>query len=103
MQKLSDALWIALSMVPLGALAGLAALLRSSEPMTPRAVAAALLNSGILAGALCALMFHWLPGAILFNVGMSALAGLGGNTAVGFALKAWQSFLAAQLKGESDE
>ena len=101
MQKLPDALWIAAAMIPLGAMAGLAALLRSKQELTSRGVLAAFLNSGILAAAICALMFHRFPEAVLLNIALSLLAGLGGNTAVGFAIKGWQAVLTASLKNVS--
>lgn len=78
----------ALAMFPLGALAGLAALLRSEAELTRRAVMSATLNSALLSGAMAALIF-WKFGdtQIWLASGISVLAGLGGNTAIGIMLQ----------------
>ena len=106
MKQLPDAVWdalcIAASMVPIGAAAGLAALLRSKQEATPRAIAAALVNSGLLAGALCLIMFHFDPDAILWNIGISVLSGLGGNTAIGIVIQLWKNYVKALVKSNDD-
>lgn len=89
---------VVLAMLPFGALAGFAALLRSEEELTWRAVVAAMLNSSLFSAAFCALMF-WAYGSenILLNVAMSIMAGLGGNTAVGFGVRVWRTVVKSQL------
>ena len=83
------AILAALAMIPLGALAGLAALLRSDANLTKRAIAAATLNSALFSGAIAALIF-WKFGTnqVMLASGISILAGLGGNTAIGIVLQA---------------
>lgn len=99
MDEFKSELWIAAAMLPLGAVAGLAAFLRSKEPWSTKAAGAVMLNSAIFSSAFCMLMF-WAYGSenSLLNIGMSLLAGLGGNTAVGIGLRAWASFVREQGK-----
>lgn len=96
-----DPIWVALAMMSLGALAGLAAFLRTTkpdDPITMRAVGAAMLNSSLFCGAVCALMFHHFgDDSILLTVGVSILAGLGGNSAIGFVLQMLQFFAQKQV------
>lgn len=101
-----DPLWVALAMMWLGALAGLAAFLRTTKPdakITLRAVGAAMLNSSLFCGAICVLMFHHFGNeSILLTIGVSILAGLGGNSAIGFALQMLE-FLAKRQTGMPDD
>lgn len=104
MDEFKTELWIIAAMLPFGALAGFAALLRSNEEVTRRAVAGAMLNSSLFSAGFCALMF-WAYGSenLLLNIGMSVMAGLGGNTAVGFGMKMWRSAVSSQLKNDEHD
>jgi disulfide bond formation protein DsbB len=104
MEDFKHELMIAAAMLPLGAIAGLAAFLRSKEPWSAKAAAAVMLNSAIFSSAFCMLMF-WNYGNenTLLNIGMSLIAGLGGNTAVGIGLKAWAAFVHEQGKDDSND
>ena len=100
-QRIPDAVMAALAMVPTGAIAGLAALMRTKnkrEKITTREAVSAMMNSGILAGAICLLMYHYSPDSHYLNVGLSALSGLGGNTAVGFTLLLRDALVESYLK-----
>lgn len=98
-QEPLDPLHVALAMIPLGALAGLAALLRSQERITKRAVAAAMLNSAIFCAAISALMFwHFGDTQVFLNLGVSMLAGLGGNTLIGVAIRIMQGWAESHAK-----
>ena len=68
----------------LGGLAGLAALLRSKDKLTRRAVASACLNSSLLSMAAAA-MWWWHDPNVNFIalVFVSVMVGIGGNTSLG--------------------
>lgn len=103
MDEFKNDLKTAIVMVGVGALAGVAALLRDKEPVTRRAIIGAVLNSGIFCGGFYLLM-SWAYGNenFLLNVGMSVMAGLGGNTAIGIGMKTWGSFVKSASKGNDD-
>ena len=69
-------------------LAGLAALLRSRQPLHWRAVMSALLNSGFI-GTIIALVWYaqYNNTNIYFLIGVSVLAGLGGAATIDFAFQ----------------
>lgn len=77
--------------------AGLAALLRSGEKLNFRVVASAMLNSGFLG---LVIFMCWGGGGAAGNIwalmGISILAGLGGNTAIDFALSLFKSIVQAK-------
>ncbi len=87
--KRMDTRWILLATLwPICSFAGLAALLRSEQPLTKRAVASAILNSGFFGVVVGAVMIHRFGSeALLLTFGIAVLSGLGGNTAVDFALE----------------
>lgn len=102
-----DPIWVALAMMWLGALAGLAAFLRTTKPdakITVRAIAAAMLNSALFCGAICTLMFHHFGAeSLLLTIGVSILAGLGGNSAIGFVLQLLEFFAKRQAGMPDDD
>ena len=68
----------------LGGLAGLAALLRSPDELTRRAVCSAILNSSLLSMGSAALWWWKSPDSnFILLMAVSILIGLGGNTSVG--------------------
>lgn len=71
----------------LSSFAGLAALLRSGQKLSYRAVISAMLNSGLM-GLVIFMTWYNLygPENMWFLMGVSILAGLGGNTAIDFIL-----------------
>ena len=76
----------------LSSFAGLAELLRSGRPLTPRAIIAAILNSGLIGLSIGLLWYHYFlgQGNIYFLIGVCVLAGLGGSTAIDFMLAAFK-------------
>lgn len=68
--------------------AGLAALLRSRQKVSFRAVASAMLNSGFI-GTIIGLIWYsqYRETNLYFLVGVSILAGLGGSTTIDFVLQ----------------
>lgn len=75
---------------PFSSFAGLAALMRSGRKMTKRAVASAMLNSGLFGLAVGFGLIHLKgPEHMFFIWCVSISAGLGGNTAIEFALGLW--------------
>lgn len=70
------------------ALAGLAALLRSSEEMTKLKVCSAVLNSGLMGLGISLLWYNKFQENIPFLIGICVLAGLGGMTTLDFVVAA---------------
>lgn len=68
--------------------AGLAALLRSKQKVSARAVVSAMLNSGFI-GTVIGLIWYsqYKDTNLFFLVGVSILAGLGGSTTIDFVLQ----------------
>lgn len=71
----------------LAAVGGVAALLRSKTRITARLVISACLNSGLI-GLVIALIWYsqYKDTNLWFLIGISVLAGLGGNTTIGFVM-----------------
>lgn len=88
--------WILITIFPVCSFAGLAALLRSHRELTKRAVASAILNSGFFGVAVAALMFqrYGADSSLYLTIGVSILAGLGGNTAVDFGIEMLKTYVA---------
>ena len=80
--KVYDPMHVFMASGGLSSFAGLAELLRSGRPITPRAVIAAMLNSGLIGLALGLIWYTYFLGMgnIYFLVGVCTLAGLGGAT-----------------------
>ena len=75
----------------LGGLAGLAALLRSPDKLTRRAVVSAILNSSLLSMGSAALWWWKAPESnFILLMAVSILIGLGGNTSVGIVTAMFQ-------------
>ena len=80
--------WLLLALFPTCSFAGLAALLRSKQPITKRALWSAVLNSGLFGVVVGAIMIHHFgTDALLLTFGIAVLSGLGGNTALDFGLE----------------
>ncbi len=86
-QRPLDPLTLFLAAFFISAMAGVAALLRSSKELTWRAICSAALNSGALGTAMALVLFAWFKDNTWFLLGLCMLAGLGGMTLVGFILK----------------
>lgn len=84
-----------------GGFAGLAAFLRLKEPVTKVAMFSAFLNSAFFTVGFFALSVHFngLENGWL-NFGLSLMAGLGGNTAIGIGTRTWESVAEAIIKGK---
>ena len=88
----------------LGALAGLAAFLKSKKEITTRGWVAATIYSGLFSLATAALAFGALPvekwdlNAVCIVLGLSVMSGLGGNTFLGIAIEVARAV--AALKGK---
>jgi hypothetical protein len=83
---------VLLSCLALSSFAGLARLLRSGEPMTFRAVASAMLNSGIFGLVIALFWYNYFEKTnVYFLVAISGLAGLGGATLIDFAMQLFRA------------
>lgn len=68
----------------LGGLAGLAALLRSRDELTRRAICSACLNSSLLSMGSAAAWWNYYPNAnVIALTFVSIMVGIGGNTSIG--------------------
>lgn len=75
----------------LGGLAGLAALLRSPDRLTRRAICSAILNSSLLSMGSAAMWWWYAPESnFILLMAVSILIGLGGNTSVGIVTAMFQ-------------
>ena len=81
-----DPLTLAVTAAVVGALAGVAALLRSTSQLTWRMLLSAALNSGALGAGMAMLLFTYFKDNTWFLLGLCLLAGLGGMTLLGFVL-----------------
>lgn len=99
-----DPLWLLLILGPLGSFAGLAALLRSGQPLTRRAFFSALLNSALFSIVVAVGVYHYFgTDKIWLVIGLSILSGLGGVTLLDFTLSLLREALTAWAKkGSSD-
>jgi len=81
-----DILWHCLIYGGLGSMAGVAALLRTNEPLDRRAFWAACLNSGLFSiAAGIGIIWNYGQQHFLLAVTLSILSGLGGNALIDFA------------------
>lgn len=67
--------------------AGLASQLRSGKALTRRAVASAMLNSGLVGSIIALMGYRTFAEDLPYLMGMSLLAGIGGATILDFALQ----------------
>jgi len=82
-----DPLTLAITAAVVGALAGVAAVLRTSQALTWRILISAGLNSGALGAGMAMLLFTYFKDNTWFLLGLCLLAGLGGMTLGGFILQ----------------
>lgn len=77
----------------IASLGGLAAKLRSREPLTPRSLIAAVLYAGLLGLLIGLLWFNYFndAGNIYFLVGVSGMAGIGGMSLMDFVVQAFRN------------
>ena len=92
----------------LGGLAGLAALLRSPERLTRRAICSACLNSSLLSLGAASLWWWSNPDAnFMILMGVSIMVGIGGNTSIGIITAIFQKkfniVIADPTKPKDDE
>ena len=80
--------------IPVCSFAGLAALLRSQQPLTGRAIVSAVINSAIF-GLAVGWWLLWRVGSEHFGliVSVSALSGLGGTAAIDFCIELLKTML----------
>lgn len=84
-------------------LAGLAALLRSGQEITPRQLAAATLSAGLLGSGIMLVWWDWMGGRFpWFMMGVSLLAGLGGVNMLEFAIQLIQQAARAYVMRAAD-
>ncbi len=89
-----NTLWMLLAIFPTCSFAGLAALLRTEQPITRRAIVAAALNSGLFGVAVAAAMIHRFGSeGIYLILSVSVLSGLGGNAAIDFAVEGIKAYV----------
>ncbi len=92
----------------LGGLAGLAALLRSKDELTKRAIVSATLNSSLMSMASAAGWWYYDPEAnFIALMFVSIMVGIGGNTSIGIITAIFQKkfniVIADPRKNEKDE
>lgn len=94
---LKDPTHLAGAAFAVSSVSGLAAMLRSNQPLSWRLVFAAWLNSGIFGFAIFIIWLeYWgIEKHVFLAFGICALAGLGGVSLIDFALSAIQTGLAA--------
>lgn len=86
--------WLLLAIFPTCSFAGLAALLRSDQEITKRALLSAIMNSGFFGVCVAALMLHRFgTESIYLTISVSVLSGLGGNAAIDFLVEAVKSYV----------
>lgn len=83
--------------------AGLAEHLRSGKAVTRRAVAAAMLNSGIIGTIIALIGYKQYVDDLPYLIGMSMLAGIGGATMIDFAIQALRRKLGITIRIEQDQ
>jgi F0F1-type ATP synthase assembly protein I len=84
-------------------LAGLAALLRSGQEITPRQLAAATLSAGLLGAGIMLVWWDWMDGRYpWFMMGVSLLAGLGGVNMLEFFIQLVQQAARAYVMRAAD-
>lgn len=88
----------------LSSFAGLAALLRGGDKLTYRAVASAMMNSGFMGIVIYTIGSKVYAGNenVWFLMGISTLAGLGGNTAIDFFLTLAKSVILAKVQSKKE-
>lgn len=98
-----DPLWLLLILGPIGSLAGVAALLRSGQPLDKRAFFSAILNSALFAVVVAVGIYHYFgTDKIYLVIGLSILSGLGGVTMLDFCLALVREAITAWAKRGSD-
>lgn len=90
MQNKLDPLTLFVLSFLISSLAGVAALLRSSQELTVRTILSVILNTGILGLGISLLLFTYFKDNAYFLIGLSVFAGLGGLTFVGFILQVFK-------------
>jgi Trk-type K+ transport system membrane component len=81
-----DPLTLAITAAIVGALAGVAAFLRTAQHVTWRALISAALNAAALGSGMAMLLFSYFKDNTWFLLGLCLLSGLGGMTLLGFVL-----------------
>jgi hypothetical protein len=103
MQEKLNPLGVFVSAFAISSFAGLAALLRAGEQVTKKSVFSAMLNSGILGVIIALLWYASYKDNVHFLIGVCALAGLGGNTLIDFALSLLKSKLTTVMAVQPKE
>ncbi|WP_090456236.1 hypothetical protein [Nitrosospira sp. Nsp1] len=83
--------------------AGLATQLRSGNALTRRAVASAMLNSGLIGSIIALLGYRTFAEDLPYLMGMSLLAGIGGATILDFALLLLKRRMGIIIRIEQDK
>ena len=97
-------IWVALSVVPLGAIAGLSMLLRSRKGITTRELADALLTSGVFSLCVFFLVHKSLGEENLdYAVGLSVLSGFGTNTLIGALVRSLEGVIKRIMGGSEND
>jgi hypothetical protein len=90
MQDKLDPLHVLSSAFAISSIGGLAALLRSKQPLSLRTTVAAILYSGIVGLLIALLWFNYFKSSdenLYFLLGISGLAGIGGTTVIDLAVQ----------------
>lgn len=83
--------------------AGLATQLRSGKELSRRAIAAAMLNSGLIGAIIALLGYRAFAEDLPYLMGMSLLAGIGGATILDFALQLLKRRLGIVIRIEHEQ
>ena len=99
-----DILWQCLIYGGAGSIAGVAALLRTGDPLDRRAFWAAVLNSGMFSiAAGFGIVWHYGGQHFLLAVTLSILSGLGGNALIDFAFGMAKLYFKKKLRNENGD
>tara|TARA_Y100000593_G_scaffold6755_1_gene12822 strand:- start:954 stop:1289 length:336 start_codon:yes stop_codon:yes gene_type:complete len=98
-----DILWQCLIYGGAGSIAGVAALLRTNEPLDRRAFWAAVLNSGMFSiAAGIGIVWNYGEQHFLLAVTLSILSGLGGNALIDFMFGLAKLYFKKKLRHDED-
>lgn len=108
MQDKLDPIALFIAAFLISAMSGVAALLRTPQALTIRALLSAFLNAGAIGLAIAMVLFTYFKDNTWFLLGLCMLAGLGGMTLIGFLIAvARQGGLNVRVdirqKGDDDE
>jgi len=99
-----EPLWVLLSAFAISSFGGIAAVMRSKEPLLMRRVIGAGMYSGAIGLIVCLLWYNFFDGKdnIYFLLGISGLAGIGGANVLDILKLIWQGKLVISIKPKDE-